>query len=99
MAHYISMLVLMAAFAAVGIYWAVGTRHYLKWTIAHNASLHQKIDGCIGQPVLANRAQDNYTRMQNNGGMTFFTWVIRGIGICMVGAALFTSGMIIASFI
>ncbi|GEM_PF-6827828 len=99
MAHYISMLVLMAAFTAVGVYWAVGTNHYLKWTMAHNASLHQKIDSCIGQPVMTTRAQENYARLQSNGGMTVFTWGIRGIGICMVGAALFTSAMIIASFI
>ncbi len=99
MAHYISMLVLMAAFMAVGIYFAVGTRHFLKWTTAHNESLHNQIDGYIGQPVLATRAQANYAKLQSNGGMTFFTWTIRGIGICMVGASLSTTTIIILSFI
>jgi hypothetical protein len=99
MAHYISMLVLMAAFMAVGIYWAVGTRHFLKWTMSHNASLHSRIDGYLGQPVLLPRAQANYARLQANGGMTFFTLAIRAIGVCMAGASLFTTGIIIASII
>lgn len=99
MVHYISMLCLMAAFMAVGIYWAFGARHFLNWTMKHNASLHSQIDGCIGQPVLATRAQANYARLQANGGITFFTWTIRAIGICMTGAALFTTGMIVLWFI
>jgi hypothetical protein len=99
MAHYVSMLCLMAAFLAVGIYWAVGARHFLKWTTAHNESLHRQIDEYIGQPVLATRAQANYAKLQSNGGLTFFTWTIRGIGVCMAGASLFTTAMIIAWFI
>ena len=99
MAHYISMLVLMAVFMAVGVYWALGATHFLRWTTAHNASLHQQIDGHIGRPVLTSLAMTNYARMQANGGMRVFTWAVRGIGICMAGAALFTSGMIVASII
>jgi len=95
MVHYISMLCLMAAFMAVGIYWAFGARHFIAVTMKHNASLHNQIDNYIGQPVLTTRAQANYARLQANGGMTFFTWIIRGIGICMAGAALFTTAMII----
>jgi hypothetical protein len=99
MMHYVSMLVLMAAFMAVGIYFAIGTRHFLKWTTAHNTSLHEQIDSYIGQPVLTPRAQANYAKLENNGGLTFFTWTIRGIGICMAGASLATTSIIVLSII
>jgi hypothetical protein len=99
MAHYLSMLCLMGAFMAIGIYWAVGARHFIRWTMSHNESLHGRIDGYIGQPVLAIRAQANYAWLQARGGVTFFTWIIRGIGICLAGAALFTTGMIVVWFV
>ena len=99
MAHYISMLVLMAVFMGVGIYWAFGARHFLKWTMRHNASLHQQIDSYLGQPILETRAQANYAKLESNGGITLFTWAIRAIGICMVGCSLFTASMIVISFI
>ena len=77
MAHYISMLVLMAVFMGIGIYWAFGAQHFLKWTMRHNASLHQQIDGYLGQPILETRAQANYAKLESNGGITLFTWTIR----------------------
>jgi hypothetical protein len=99
MAHYISMLVLMAGFMAVGLYWAIGAHHFLKWTMRHNSSLHQQIDGYLGQPVLVARAQTNIAKLQASGGITLFTWTVRGIGICLIGASLFTTAIIIAWYI
>jgi hypothetical protein len=86
----IPMTVLMGLFIAIGLYWAILTRHFLDWTTRYNESFHRRIDSPLAQPVLVPRAQDNYARLQANGGMVLFTWAIRFIGIAMIGCALVT---------
>jgi hypothetical protein len=32
MVQYIPMIILMAVFGAIGLYWAIGTGHFITWT-------------------------------------------------------------------
>jgi hypothetical protein len=75
---------MLFVFAAVGTYFAVFTRHFLAWTTLSNQKLHKRIDDHIGRPVLTTRAEINYARLKANGGLNFFTWSIRIIGIALI---------------
>jgi hypothetical protein len=84
MSGFIPFIILLIVFAAIGLYFALFTRHFLAWTTLSNQKLHKRIDNRLGRPVLETRANLNYARLQANGGLSFFTWSIRTIGIALV---------------
>jgi hypothetical protein len=88
MSTFIPFIIMLTVFAAIGVYFAVFTRHFLAWTTLSNQKLHKRIDSHIGRPVLTTRAQLNYARLQENGGLSFFTWSIRTIGIALIVLSL-----------
>jgi hypothetical protein len=88
MTGFIPFFIMLFVFAAIGIYFAVFTRHFLAWTTLSNQKLHKRIDSRIGRPVLTTRAEINYARLKANGGLNFFTWSIRIIGIALIALSI-----------
>lgn len=84
MVYLFLFTILLFVFTATGAYFAFFTRHFLAWTTLSNQKIHRRIDSHIGRPVLTTRARINYARLKANGGLNFFTWSIRIIGIALI---------------
>lgn len=96
MIRFIPMIFLMGGFTFIGTYLLTSTSHFIDWTIRYNQSVHRQIDSRVGQPVLTMRAQENYARLKANGGLTVFTWAVRGIGVSLTMFGIFTICRIIS---
>lgn len=48
MAHYIPMIILMAVFGGIGLYWAIGTRHFITWSRKYKNSFPKFSDNNTG---------------------------------------------------
>jgi hypothetical protein len=92
----IPVFMLVTVFGAVGIYLALFTRDFLVWNRRFNEKLHRTIDSHLARPVLVARAQTNYLRMLENGGLTFFIWSIRVIGAGLLVCSIVTMVRIIS---
>jgi hypothetical protein len=89
--------ILIAILAAIGVYWAFMSRHFLGWTTRYNARIHKSIDSHLTQPVLTPRAEANFARLTANGGLTCFVWTIRVIGTALACFALYMIYLLIAA--
>lgn len=97
MLRFLPMLMVMGVFAAIGIYWAVLSRHFLTWTRNYNQRFHQEINGRQPQPVMVSQAQANYSSRESNEDSTFLNLVVRLIGGGIAGFALIMMAMMLIS--
>jgi hypothetical protein len=82
MVQYIPMIILMAMFGAIGLYWAIGTRHFITWSRKFKNSFPKFSDDKTvmnGQSGVVNVKADVSVMLR---------WGIRLIGIALAGAAI-----------
>ncbi len=91
MVQYIPMLILMGVFAAIGMYWAVLTGHFLAWTRKYKDSFHKWVDNQLAQPPL----KESYASLKSDRGSLVMTWGIRMIGVALAGTGVVTIGQLI----
>jgi hypothetical protein len=89
---------LMVVIILVGLYWAIMTEDFLNRARRFNQKLHLGLDGLFPRPVFTPRAQANYLRLQANGGLLFFTWTVRFIGLFLVLFSMITLARIISIY-
>jgi hypothetical protein len=82
MLHFVPMLVLMAGFGAIGVYWTIGTRHFIVWSRSYSASFtnfpaDSQHDG---------NSQNAMVIKQGSGVILF--WGVRLIGFMLAFAAI-----------
>jgi len=95
---FLPLIILMIVIALVGLYWAIMTEHFLTLARRLNERLHVGLDNFFSRPVFTFRAQANYLRLQANGGLLFFTWTVRFIGLSLVLFSLITLARIISIY-
>ena len=97
MLRFIPMVLLMGGFTFIGTYLMLSATHFIGWTMKYNYIIHREIDSRLPQPVLVSRAQENYTRLKSNGGLTLFAWSVRAIGAALTLFGVFTICHIISA--
>jgi hypothetical protein len=98
MLRFVPMILLMGGFTFIGTYLMMSATHFIDWTMKYNYAIHRQIDSRLAQPVLVSRAQNNYGRLKENGGLTVFTWSVRAIGTALTLFGIITICHIISSF-
>ena len=96
MIRFIPMILLMGGFTFIGTYLLTSTAHFIDWTMRYNRLVHREIDARLDEPVLTTRAQINYAKLKENGGLTIFTWAVRGIGASLTMFGVITVCRIIS---
>ena len=82
MMQYIPMIILMAVFGAIGLYWAIGTRHFIAWSRKYKNSFPKFSDN--NDPVIG---QGSAVGVKADSG-TALKWGIRLVGIALACAAV-----------
>jgi cytochrome c biogenesis protein ResB len=84
MVQYIPMIILMAMFGAIGLYWAIGTRHFISWSRKFKNSFPKFSD-------------DNSVTTGQNGAVcvkaesgVMLKWGVRLVGIALAAVAVGT---------
>jgi hypothetical protein len=84
MVQYIPMIILMAILGAIGLYWAIGTRHFISWSRKYKTSFPRFSD-------------DNSEIGGHNGAASAKTassatlrWGVRLVGIALAGVSVAT---------
>jgi nitrogen fixation-related uncharacterized protein len=95
---FLPLITLMVVITLMGLYWAIMTEQFLSLARRLNQKLHLGLDSFFTRPVFSPRAQANYLRLQANGGLLFFTWTVRFIGLSLVLFSLITLARIISIY-
>ncbi len=86
MVQYIPMFILMAMFGAIGVYWAIGTCHFISWSRKFKATFPRFSD----QDTVLSGQNDAAGVKSSSSAM--LRWGIRLVGIAL---ALSAAGAVI----
>jgi hypothetical protein len=82
MAHYIPMIILMALFGAIGIYWAIATRHFIAWSRKYKNSFPKFSDN---NPGLGGEDMAIGAKTEES---TVLYWGVRLVGVGLAAVAV-----------
>jgi len=74
MVQYIPMIILMGLFAAVGLYWAIGTRQFIAWARKYQVSFNHRPGDAVN---------DVSAIKVSTQGSLMLTWGVRMTGIAL----------------
>jgi hypothetical protein len=84
MVHYIPMIILMAVFGAIGLYWAIGTRHFITWSRKYKNTFPKFSDNNV------NLSGENSPAGVKTENSAILVWGVRLVGAALAAVAVAT---------